>query len=139
VEWLLIYCISYFSFSQAANDGLRGLYMHCFDGPDRGKGFVVLSNGDNPAVMFQCELCRALLKGFTIELSCVKDVYVVCVILIWPVHNNTVLSCFRLLLYSSAILCVCMLFCSFDLQVSRSAEWTIRDTKTPIWSMTLRT
>jgi len=37
--------------------------MHCFDGLDRGKGFVVLSNGDNAAVMFQCELCRALLKG----------------------------------------------------------------------------
>lgn len=33
------------SLAQAANDGLRGLYMLCFDGPDRGKGFVILSNG----------------------------------------------------------------------------------------------
>jgi hypothetical protein len=46
---------------QAANDGLRGLYMLCFEGPDAGKGFVILSNGDNPAVAFQCELCRVLL------------------------------------------------------------------------------
>ena len=46
---------------QAANDGVRGLYALCFEGPDRGKGFVVLSNGDNPAVLFQCELARFLL------------------------------------------------------------------------------
>ncbi len=46
---------------QAANDGVRGLYMLCFEGVDAGKGFVVLSNGDNPAVLFQCELTRHLL------------------------------------------------------------------------------
>ena len=48
---------------QAANDGFRGVYMLCFEGPDQGKGFVILSNGDNPAVLFQCELARLLLKG----------------------------------------------------------------------------
>lgn len=47
---------------QAANDGFRGVYMHCFDGPDMGKGFVILSNGDNPAVLFQGELARHLLR-----------------------------------------------------------------------------
>jgi len=54
---------------QAANDGLRGLYMLCFDGPDRGKGFVVLSNGDNPAVLFQCELTRLLLSDRGLNFS----------------------------------------------------------------------
>ncbi len=102
-----------FSSSQAANDGLRGLYMHCFDGPDRGKGFVVLSNGDNPAVMFQCELCRALLKGWLD--NCLSGVlwthkhYIACGSLIGCVQN-TVLSCFRLLIDSSVILWPCMLF-----------------------------
>lgn len=37
------------------------MYMLCFEGPDAGKGFVILSNGDNPAVLFQCELTRHLL------------------------------------------------------------------------------
>ena len=46
---------------QAANDGFRGVYMVCFDGPDVGKGFVILSNGDNPAVLMQCDLARRLL------------------------------------------------------------------------------
>jgi hypothetical protein len=46
---------------QAANDGFRGVYMLCYDGPDAGKGFVLLSNGDNPGVLFQCEMCRYLL------------------------------------------------------------------------------
>lgn len=46
---------------QAANDGFRGVYMLCFEGPDKGKGFVILSNGDNPAVLFQGELARLLL------------------------------------------------------------------------------
>ena len=35
---------------QAANDGFRGLYLVCFDGPDAvdgPRGFVVLCNGDN--------------------------------------------------------------------------------------------
>ena len=40
---------------QAANEGFRGVYMLCFAGPDRGRGFVLLCNGDNPAVYFQCE------------------------------------------------------------------------------------
>lgn len=46
---------------QAANEGFRGVYLVCFDGPDRGKGFVLLCNGDNPAVLFQCEAARLLL------------------------------------------------------------------------------
>lgn len=47
---------------QAANDGYRGVYMLCFDGPDAGKGFVILCNGDNPAVLLISALCRYLLS-----------------------------------------------------------------------------
>jgi len=50
-----------FMLHQAANEGFRGVYLVCFEGPDRGKGFVLLCNGDNPAVLFQCEACRLLL------------------------------------------------------------------------------
>lgn len=46
---------------QAANDGFRGTYMHCFDGPDREKGFVLLLNGDNAAVDVMCDLARFIL------------------------------------------------------------------------------
>ena len=48
---------------QAANEGFRGVYFVCFSGPDRGKGFVLLCNGDNPAVMAQSEAARYLLNG----------------------------------------------------------------------------
>lgn len=47
---------------QAANDGYRGVYMVCFDGPDAGKGFVIFCNGDNPAVLLISALCRYLLS-----------------------------------------------------------------------------
>jgi len=55
-----------FMLHQAANEGFRGVYLVCFDGPGKGNGFVLLCNGDNPAVLFQCEACRYLLgnKGF---------------------------------------------------------------------------
>ena len=46
---------------QAANDGFRGVYIVCFEGPDRGKGCVVLSNGDNPAIPVLCDVCRYLI------------------------------------------------------------------------------
>lgn len=50
-----------FILHQAANEGFRGVYLVCFDGPDEGNGFVLLCNGDNPAVLFQCDVCRQLL------------------------------------------------------------------------------
>ena len=56
---------------QAANDGFRGVYMVCFDGPDYDaapgpRGFVLLSNGDNQAMFMNCEVCRALLQYLAI-------------------------------------------------------------------------
>eukprot|EP00931_Biecheleriopsis_adriatica_P089476 TRINITY_DN63597_c0_g1_i1.p1 TRINITY_DN63597_c0_g1~~TRINITY_DN63597_c0_g1_i1.p1 ORF type:complete len:437 (+),score=63.18 TRINITY_DN63597_c0_g1_i1:87-1397(+) len=51
---------------QAANDGFRGLYLVCFDGPDAAlgpRGFVILSNGDNNAMLVNCCVARRLLKS----------------------------------------------------------------------------
>ena len=51
---------------QAANDGFRGLFLVCFDGPSATngpRGLVVLSNGDNDAMLFNCAMARAMLEG----------------------------------------------------------------------------
>jgi malate synthase len=48
---------------QGANDGFRALYVHCFKGPDRGKGFVILCTGDNPAVPMIAEMALQLFKN----------------------------------------------------------------------------
>eukprot|EP00908_Phaeocystis_cordata_P014298 Transcript_25399.p1 GENE.Transcript_25399~~Transcript_25399.p1 ORF type:complete len:451 (-),score=175.48 Transcript_25399:78-1430(-) len=50
---------------QAANDGFRGVFVVCFDGPDAEGGpvgFVLLCNGDNKGMFMNCELCLALLR-----------------------------------------------------------------------------
>jgi len=50
---------------QAANDGFRGIYLVCFDGPDAEagpRGFVVLCNGDNQGMFLNCAVCRELLR-----------------------------------------------------------------------------
>jgi len=46
---------------QGANDGFRSLFVHCFDGPDRGLGFTIMANGELNAVMFISELAQQLL------------------------------------------------------------------------------
>ncbi|MCX6117849.1 MAG: serine hydrolase [Proteobacteria bacterium] len=48
---------------QGANDGFRALYIYAFHGPDAGKGFVILSNSDNKAVLLISEIAQSLLKG----------------------------------------------------------------------------
>ena len=52
-----------FLLHQAANDGFRGLFLICFDGPDAGRGFVVLSNGNNNAMFLNAELSTWLCKS----------------------------------------------------------------------------
>lgn len=47
---------------QGANDGFRCLFLHCFEGPDRGKGMVILANKDNEAMLFIAECAQLLLK-----------------------------------------------------------------------------
>ncbi|GAB5353561.1 hypothetical protein AAMO2058_000046100 [Amorphochlora amoebiformis] len=52
---------------QAANDGFRGLYVMCFDGPNAAEGptgFVLVSNGNNNAMFANCELSRMALEAF---------------------------------------------------------------------------
>lgn len=46
---------------QAANEGFRGVYAVVFDGPDRGRGAVILSNGDNSAVVANARALQELL------------------------------------------------------------------------------
>jgi CubicO group peptidase (beta-lactamase class C family) len=47
---------------QAANEGFRGVFLVCFEGPDAGKGFVVLTNGDNKSVITISEVLQQLLR-----------------------------------------------------------------------------
>lgn len=52
---------------QGANEGFRTLYLQCYAGPDQGKGFVVLCNGDNAGVPFVAEVARELLQVLKIQ------------------------------------------------------------------------
>jgi len=47
---------------QGANDGYRALFLHCFDGPDAGKGFAILVNADNSGVACVAEMAQELLR-----------------------------------------------------------------------------
>lgn len=47
---------------QGANDGYRCLFVHCFEGPDRGKGFTILCNGDLNGVLFVAEAAQLILR-----------------------------------------------------------------------------
>jgi CubicO group peptidase (beta-lactamase class C family) len=51
---------------QAANDGFRGLYLVCFDGPDAAngpRGLVMLSSSDNNAMFLNCAVVKHLLQS----------------------------------------------------------------------------
>jgi allantoicase/malate synthase len=47
---------------QGANDGFRCLFVYCYSGPDRGKGFVTLCNADFSGVLFNAEVAQESLK-----------------------------------------------------------------------------
>jgi malate synthase len=53
-----------FMLHQGANDGFRCIFLHCFTGPDRGKGLVSLCNGDLKGVLFNAEVTQLILKEF---------------------------------------------------------------------------
>ena len=55
---------NYIATHQAANDGFRGVYLACFKGPDAGKGFVLVSNGDDRAMLLNCKVSRMLLQDW---------------------------------------------------------------------------
>jgi malate synthase len=56
-----------FAIHQGANDGFRCIYLHCFAGPDRGKGIVALCNADFNGVLFNAEVAQLILKEFKCE------------------------------------------------------------------------
>jgi hypothetical protein len=37
---------------QGSNDGFRALFVHCYDGPDVGKGFSIMCTGENNGILF---------------------------------------------------------------------------------------
>tara|TARA_R110000868_G_scaffold80095_7_gene227839 strand:- start:13648 stop:18186 length:4539 start_codon:yes stop_codon:yes gene_type:complete len=51
-----------FMLHQGANDGFRSLFLHCFKGPDFGKGIVAFSNGELNAVGLISEVTQLFLK-----------------------------------------------------------------------------
>lgn len=51
-----------FMIHQGANDGFRCIYLHCYFGPDRGKGLVAVANSDLKGVLFNAEVTQAILK-----------------------------------------------------------------------------
>lgn len=56
-----------FMLHQGANDGFRCIFLHCFAGPDRGKGLVSLCNGDLKGVLFNAEVTQLILKELNIS------------------------------------------------------------------------
>lgn len=56
-----------FMIHQGANDGFRALYLHCYQGPDLGKGLVVLARGELNAVLFNAEVTQEVLRSFNMR------------------------------------------------------------------------
>jgi malate synthase len=51
-----------FIIHQGANDGFRAIFLHCVDGPDTGKGFVIQCSGELNGVLFISEIAQQLIK-----------------------------------------------------------------------------
>ncbi len=56
-----------FALHQGANDGFRCLFVHCYDGPDLGKGFVILCNADSNGVLFICDVAQLICKEMSFK------------------------------------------------------------------------
>lgn len=56
-----------FMIHQGANDGFRCLFLHCFDGPDRGFGLSVFASADLKGVLFNAEVTQIVLKHMRIQ------------------------------------------------------------------------
>lgn len=52
---------------QGANEGYRALFLHCFDGPDRGKGMVLFATGEQNAVQAIAEIAQNLLQKLAVH------------------------------------------------------------------------
>lgn len=51
-----------FMVHQGANDGFRAIFVHCYDGPDFGKGLTILCTGDFNGVEFVARAAQEILK-----------------------------------------------------------------------------
>lgn len=56
-----------FMVHQGANDGFRAIYLHCFQGPDLGKGLVALAQGEVNAVQFIGLATQKILQAMKIQ------------------------------------------------------------------------
>jgi allantoicase/CubicO group peptidase (beta-lactamase class C family) len=52
---------------QGANDGFRALFIHCYAGPDKGAGLVILANGEHNGVLCIAEVAQIVLHHFKMQ------------------------------------------------------------------------
>jgi len=45
-----------------ANDGFRGIYLLCIEGPNDGQGLVLFSNGEEESIFLNAEVCKHVLQ-----------------------------------------------------------------------------
>lgn len=56
-----------FMVHQGANDGFRSLFIHCYDGSDKGYGFSIFCNADKEGTGFIAELAQIILKIMSLK------------------------------------------------------------------------
>lgn len=56
-----------FMVHQGANDGFRAIYLHCFQGPDTGKGLVAFARGEVNAVQFIALATQKVLRAMNVQ------------------------------------------------------------------------
>ncbi len=52
---------------QGANDGFRALFIHCYAGPNKGAGLVILANGEHAGVLFIAQAAQIALRHFKMQ------------------------------------------------------------------------
>jgi malate synthase len=56
-----------FMLHQGANDGFRTIFLHCYHGPDFGKGVSIFCNGDLEGVFFNASVCQLILDHLNLK------------------------------------------------------------------------
>lgn len=56
-----------FMLHQGANDGFRAIFLHCYQGPDRGVGFCIFANAELNAVKAIASIAQLILKEFKVS------------------------------------------------------------------------
>lgn len=55
-----------FMLHQGANDGFRAIYLYCYQGPDKYKGFCLLANGELEAVKLIARFSQEIIKAINV-------------------------------------------------------------------------